>query len=116
MLRVGGVSHHILAEWDGAGEMSCRYGNVAVEKLVAKMLEFGGAVRNLQAHVFGGACMFEAFRNSENHLGSMNVEIARRVLASHSIPVLTLQAGGNLGRKIVFQTGDGSFTVKEIQR
>jgi chemotaxis protein CheD len=114
MLRTGGMSHHILAEWDGTGEKSCRYGDIAVETLVKKMLEVGSYVRNLQAHVFGGACMFEAFRSREHHLGQANVEVAQTILAKHGVPILTLQTGGIRGRKITFELTYGTFTVKEI--
>ena len=114
MLRTGGMSHHILAEWDGTGERSCRYGDIAVETLVAKMTDMGNYVRNLQAHVFGGACMFEAFRSREHHLGQANVEVAQRILAKHRVPILTLQTGGIRGRKIAFELSGGTFTVKEI--
>jgi chemotaxis receptor (MCP) glutamine deamidase CheD len=58
--------------------------------------------------------MFESFRNSERPLGTMNVEIALEVLGKHGVKILTQQVLGSRGRKVVFQTSDGTFTVKEI--
>jgi chemotaxis protein CheD len=113
-LKMGGMSHHILAEWDGTGEQTPRYGDVAVEKLISTVVNMGSLVRNLQAHVFGGACMFEAFRGREHHLGAANVEVAQKLLVKHGIPIMTLQTGGTRGRKVAFEVLTGSFTVKEI--
>jgi len=112
--RIGGVTHYILAQGDGVGQASCRYGDVAVETLITKMVGLGSSPRMMQAHVFGGACMFESFRNSEHPLGMMNVKVALEVLGKYGVKILTQQVGGAKGRKIVFQTSDGAFTVKEI--
>ena len=35
-------------------------------------------------------------------------------LAKYDIKIVTQQVGGRKGRKVVYQTSDGSFTVKEI--
>jgi chemotaxis protein CheD len=108
------VTHYILAQWDGAGQPSPRYGDVAIDTLVNKMSELGSHREQLQAHIFGGACMFESLRLHEHALSTMNVEIALKMLAKYKIKVLTQQVGGRKGRKIVYKTSDGSFTVKEI--
>ncbi len=114
ILRNGGVTHYILAQWEDAGPPSCRYGDIAIETLVNKMAEIGSYRNRLQAHIFGGACMFESLRERTHALSTMNVEIALKMLAKYHIKVLTQQVGGRKGRKIVYQTSDGSFTVKEI--
>ena len=114
ILWIGGVTHYILAQWDRVGAPSPRYGNVAIEMLVNKMSELGSQPERLQAHVFGGACMFESLRLREHSLSTMNIEMALKMLAKYKINILTKQVGGQKGRKIVYQTADGSFTVKEI--
>jgi chemotaxis protein CheD len=114
ILRSGGVTHYILAQWDGAGQPSPRYGDIAIELLVNKMAELGSYRHKLQAHVFGGACIFESLRERKHSLSVMNIEIALEMLAKYNIKVLTQQVGGRKGRKIVYQTSDGSFTVKEV--
>jgi chemotaxis protein CheD len=114
ILRNGGVIHYILGQWDGTGQPSCRYGDVAIDMLVNKMVELGSCRNKLQAHVFGGACMFESLREHAHALSTMNVEIALTMLAKYQIKVLTKQVWGRKGRKVVYQTSDGSFTVREI--
>lgn len=114
VLRNGGMTHYILAQWDGTGQSSCRYGDVAIEMLVNKMAELGSYRNKLQAHIFGGACIFESLLARKHALSTTNVEIACTMLAKYNIKVLTQQVGGRKGRKVVYQTSDGSFTVKEI--
>ena len=114
ILRNGGVTHYILAQWDGTGQPSSRYGDIAIELLVNKMAALGSYRHKLQAHVFGGACMFESLRARKQSLSGMNIEIALKLLAKYNIKILTQQVGGRKGRKVVFQTFDGSFTVKEV--
>lgn len=114
ILRNGGVTHYILARWEGDGPPSCRYGDIAIDILVNKMAELGSYRNRLQAHIFGGACMFESLLASKHALSTRNVEIAVQILAKYNIKVLTQQVGGRKGRKVVYQTSDGSFTVKEI--
>jgi chemotaxis receptor (MCP) glutamine deamidase CheD len=58
--------------------------------------------------------MFESLREHAHALSTMNVEIALTMLAKYQIKVLTKQVGGRKGRKVVYQTSDGSFTVREI--
>jgi chemotaxis receptor (MCP) glutamine deamidase CheD len=58
--------------------------------------------------------MFESLRARKQSLSGMNIEIALKLLAKYNIKILTQQVGGRKGRKVVFQTFDGSFTVKEV--
>jgi chemotaxis protein CheD len=68
----------------------------------------------LQAKLFGGANVVEAFRDRENHLGTQNVRIARQLLEAEAIPVVSEDVGGHKGRKLIFCTDDGSAWVKEL--
>lgn len=70
--------------------------------------------RRLQAKLFGGACVLEAFRERKNHLGSENVRTARELLAAEAIPVIGEDVGGHRGRKLIFTTDDGSAWVKAL--
>jgi len=45
----GGINHYMLPFWNGEGLASPKYGNIAIAKLIEKMLEFGSDRRNLRA-------------------------------------------------------------------
>lgn len=113
-LGVGGVNHFVLPYSVENGQSSSRFGNVAVRRLIKDLLALGCAKRNLQAKVFGGACVLGAFRDGANQLGMKNVQMALRLLANEGIPVVAEDVGGQRGRKVIFQTHDGTAWVRRL--
>lgn len=114
-LSIGGVNHYLLPHWAGEGHSSPRFGNVAIELLLRQLVELGCQTRSLEAKLFGGACVIGAFRqNGGDHLGAKNVELARRVLASHGIPVAAEDVLGHKGRKLIFHTDQGTAWVRDL--
>jgi chemotaxis protein CheD len=111
-LGIGGINHYLLPAGLRTTPTGTRYGNVAIEKLLEKLARAGTRVPNLRAKVFGGACVLDAMRGKENHLGDKNVEIARKALAEADIPVVASDVGGTRGRKLIFHPHDGSAKVK----
>ncbi len=117
-LRAGGANHFLLPLWVGNGLSSPRYGNVAVERLIRELQCLGCRTQDLQAKLFGGAAVIEAFRDRPDHLGFdlgfKNVELARRLLREHGIPVVAEDVGGHRGRKVTFDTQSGVASVRLI--
>jgi len=112
--QIGGVNHFLLPVAGTDGQKSPRFGNFAVPDLVGKVVKLGAQHDRLQAKLFGGANVIEAFRDRENHLGAQNVRIARELLAAEAIPVIGEDVGGHKGRKLVFLTDNGSAWIKEL--
>lgn len=106
ILQIGGMNHFMLPYWNGQGLASPKYGNIATEKLIQKMLYLGSRKANLQAKVFGGA---EVLSQQGNHflIGKRNIEVAKEVLNEAKIPIIASSTGGKLGRKIIFDTQTG---------
>ncbi len=113
-VRIGGINHYLLPSFGSDGVASPRFGDISIRALIAKLLAIGCDCRRLQAKLFGGACVLEAFRERKNHLGSQNVLTARELLAVEAIPVVAEDVGGHKGRKLVFLTDDGSAWIKEL--
>ncbi len=111
---VGGMNHFLLPFDNGEGQAAARFGDRAVPELIARLLALGAAAGRLQAKLFGGACVLEAFRDRENHLGSQNVRVARQILAAAAIPIVGADVEGRRGRKLVFHTDDGAAWVKPL--
>ena len=114
VLRVGGANHYLLPHGAENGPSSARFGNVAVPRLIQRLISFGSRKRSLEAKVFGGACVLKAFGEHEGRLGRKNVEVAYAVLQREGIPVVAEDLGGDRGRKVVFHTDDGAAWVKEL--
>ena len=52
--RAGGINHFLLPYWNGDGLASPKYANIALPKLLEKMIELGCRRQNLRAKLFGG--------------------------------------------------------------
>lgn len=109
--RNGGMNHYLLPQGAGNGLGSPRFGNIAVRSLIDQILALGSAKRDLQAKVFGGACVLESMRSAA-HLGIKNAQIARKILDEEGIPVIGEDMGGTRARKVIFHVADGSALVK----
>ena len=112
--RIGGINHFLLPAGGTDMLSSGRFGSVAIPDLIKRVLRLGANPKMLQAKLFGGANVVEAFRDRENHLGTQNVRIARQLLEAEAIPVVSEDVGGHKGRKLIFCTDDGSAWVKEL--
>ena len=108
---IGGLNHFLLP-FDVGGQASGRFGNLAMRELIERLLSIGAEQNRLQAKLFGGACVLEAFRHRANHLGSQNVEVARGMLAALNVPIIGEDVEGRNGRKLIFHTDTGSAWIK----
>ena len=112
--EVGGMNHYLLPFFAGAGKGTPRFGNVAMAQLLERLLASGAVRGRLQAKVFGGACVLEAFQARQGHLGEKNASVAFRLLEEHAIPVVSSDVGGRSGRKLIFHSDTGSAWVARL--
>jgi chemotaxis protein CheD len=112
--KIAGINHFLLPYAVEDAPISTRFGDCAVRQLIADMRALGAALDRLQAKIFGGACVLDAFRRRDHHLGAKNVAVARGELESAKIPILGEDIGGHKGRKLIFYTDSGAAWVKEL--
>lgn len=111
--KIGGMNHYMLPYWNGEGLASPKYGNIAMEKLLEKMLILGATKRNIIAKVYGGAEVIE-FSSHNYKIGDRNLELAKSVLTESAISVVEHNIGGKNGRKIQLDTSTGIVKMKFI--
>ena len=111
-LGIGGINHYLLPTGLKATASPLRYGNVAIEELLSRTYRAGARLGSLRAKLFGGACVLDAMRGRDTHLGTKNIELARKALSEAGIPIIASDVGGNRGRKLIFQPHDGTALVK----
>jgi chemotaxis protein CheD len=112
--RTGGMNHFLLPFGGGTGPATLRFGNVAIARLVESVMGLGSARPDLVAKVFGGACVIDAFLKRGEHLGLRNAQAAADALAHEGVPIVASDTGGRRGRKIIFDTTNGTVWVREI--
>jgi chemotaxis protein CheD len=110
----GGINHYVLPGSGAATEaQNARYGEVAIDLLLRKMLQLGAGDGRLQARIFGGASVFPMGPN-QTTVGARNAELAVARMQALGIPILEQETGGNMGRQLVFDTGTGKVTSRII--
>jgi len=112
VLKAGALNHFLLPYGKGEGAAALRFGNLSMENLIRKMDLMGCSRENIQAKIFGGGCVIQAFRDEGQHLGLKNIEIAKKVLKEEKIRIAGEDVGGRNGRKLIFHTEDGTVWVK----
>ena len=109
--QLGGINHYLLPLWNGEGLPTPKYGNIAIAKLVEKVRAYSSPGDKLIAKVFGGASMWE---KTEGLLavGQRNIEFAIETLESLKISIVSSDLGGHQGRKVIFNSGDGTVLMR----
>lgn len=115
VLQIGGINHFMLPYWNGQGLASPKYGNIAIDRLMDKMLSLGCSKSNLKAKIFGGGEVIET-NIVQFNIGQRNIEVARTMLEEMKIPIVSSSVGGKLGRKIEFFTSTGDVRQKYVQK
>lgn len=111
---MGGINHFLLPHWNGEGQASTRYGDIAIAELIRRATANGCDRRHLQAKLVGGACVLDAFQHRRTHLGVQNSDLAKQILRQEGIPLVSEDIGGRKGRKLIFHTHDGTVWVKQL--
>lgn len=110
--HVGGMNHFVLPLGSQL-DPSPRFGNFAMPQLLTRVTNLGANRRRLEAKVFGGACVMQAFRTTQ-HLGMRNIETALAFLKVERIPVVGQDTGGNRGRKLILSLETGQTLMRLI--
>jgi chemotaxis protein CheD len=112
--KIGGINHFLLPAFSGEGIASTRFGDVATKELIRQLLARGGRRHMLEAKIFGGACVVDAFQFRQNHLGESNARTAEDLLRAAGIPSSAQDVGGRRGRKLIFHTDTGAAWIKVL--
>ena len=110
---VGGLNHFLLPRAP-QGEVSARYGDVAMRELITAMEVDGSLRRHLQAKVYGGASVLAAFPDSEDSLGRTNIRLALDLLGEAGIHIAAHEVGGSRGRRVTFHPLTGDVLVRTL--
>ncbi len=108
--RMGGMNHFMLPLWNGEGLATPKYGNIAMDKLLDRVLELGCRKQHLIAKVFGGANITGTGREAFM-IGDRNTTLALQTLEDWKINVVASDVGGRVGRKIIMNTTTGEILL-----
>lgn len=109
--RVGGMNHFQFPEIKDQKKSTARYGNVSTLTLLKMMISNGSRKKHLEAQIFGGA---HNPRISGINMGNSNIQSARSILRNKKIKIVSEDVGGEIGRKIVFNTTNCEIAVLKV--
>ena len=110
----GGMNHFIHPQTSKNDSRTTTFGDVALPVLVKMMRkEFGSRKADLHAQIFGGGSPMQI---NGKTVGKENVEVAKQFLSHIGIKVVSEDVGGNMGRKILFDTATGQVAVLKVQQ
>ena len=112
-LKYGGMNHFLRPVTRDASSATPKFGNVATAALVNMMTDAGCTTKDLVAQIFGGA--FPSGTTQDN-VGQQNVDVAHAVLTKRGIVVASTDTGGNMGRKVVFDTSTGQLGTLKVHK
>jgi chemotaxis protein CheD len=115
VLKCGGINHYMLPYWNGQGLASPKFGNIAINKLLEKMLSMGCMKKNLIAKIFGGGNIIET-STAQFMIGDRNIAVAKDMLQELNLHIISQSVGGCQGRKIQFNTMTGEVKQKIIEK
>ncbi|NIQ96492.1 MAG: chemotaxis protein CheD [Desulfuromonadales bacterium] len=116
--RIGGLAHTLLPKPKTGMDTSrmSKFVDSAIRSMADELVAMGAARERLEAKVFGGANMFEAFQEwSGEGIGQRNIASARATLEELEIPLVAEDVGGNFGRTLVFDLESGKVIVKSVR-
>lgn len=104
--------NHFVLPSDRSGEKSTRYGDVAIDELLAGLVRLGSQIPDLQAKIFGGAAVLP-FGGGQT-VGQNNVQLALERLRRDHIRITAQRTGGTLGMQVRFHTQTGEAFVRHL--
>ncbi len=115
--KVIGLAHIMLPTSTQAKDSTnpAKFADTAIEKLLEEMEKLGADRTKIVAKLAGGAQMFP-FNNSSDmmKIGLRNVLASKKKLQELNIPVVAEDTGGNYGRTIELDSGNGRLRIKTI--
>lgn len=110
--KYGGMNHFVAPKGSRREPATAKFGNAATVGLIRIMLKNGSDIRNIHAQIFGGAT--PTF--SRGKTGKRNIKVARKILKKFKIPIVSEDIGGNLVRRVAFNTQTGETMVHKGTR
>src|SRR5688572_26018800 len=99
--KMGALAHTILPHSIDDNLNILRFTDTAVPRMLEELIKEGVQLKDLEAHIVGGASMFPDLEDYLR-LGDKNVEAAEMILTSHGIPIKSKEVGGHTGRSVKF--------------
>jgi chemotaxis protein CheD len=109
---VAGLAHVMLPAADEVdGGTAAKFADTGTALLVDELVAAGADPDGLEAKIAGGSHMLD-FSDDGPGIGERNAAAVRETLASHDVPIVAEDVGGDHGRSLRFESRTGTLEVK----
>lgn len=105
--RNGGIVHCVFPRRRRMERSTNYHADIAIPRLISQLLLYKSQLRDLEAQVFGGGNPAFFPRTQSLRL----IKATRRELNRFRINIVSEDLGGNIGRKVIFDTYSGDVMV-----
>lgn len=114
---VAGLAHIMLPDSTQFNNVNnpYKFADLAIPILVEQMEKQGANKRSLKAKISGGASMFNfSDKKMIMDVGNRNSIAVKNALQKLSIPILAEDVGGNKGRTMILDAGNGMVYIRTV--
>lgn len=108
--RIGVMTNFMYPEPSVKDAKTPMFGTVSTVKAIQMIMRKGGTKDSVVAHIIGGSKSKDIWDKT----GFQNINIARKLLQKERIPIYSMDTGGQVGRKIVFNVENGSVATVKV--
>ena len=112
-MQRGGMAHYCRPYREKGMPSTARYAGPAIVGLVRMLEQAGARAEDLDVHLLGGASN-EAVACFEKGLAQENIKVGLEILSKLGLSRVSVDTGGNLGRRVRFNTGTGQVQMRTI--
>lgn len=109
--KYGGMANFLYPVAKVREGATAQYGNVAIRCLVGMLLEEGVMQKDMKAQIFGGSRTDSA---EGAKVARENIQTAKRILMKFHIAIVSEDVGGQMGRKVVYNTLKNEAIVYKV--
>jgi len=109
-LKFGGMNHYI-HPYPFNNERNCQFGIISLPHMIKLLVDMGGNTVNFKAHIVGGA---QNSKIQSPSIGKNNVAVGEKILKENSIEIVTIDTGGDMGRKVIFDNETGEIVIYKV--
>lgn len=119
--RIGGMNHFMLPKYDSRNEdawgstvinAQTRYGNVAMEHLINKLIAHGAHKPRLELKVIGGGRVMREMTD----VGLRNISFVYDYIADEHLKLVKEDVGDLWPRKVLFHPMNGKVWVRKLRK
>ncbi len=110
---LGGLAHYLYPLSVRKQEATAQYGDAAILHLSRMFREEGSAKSDIKAQIFGGAATDES---QCKRVAESNIATARRILGRLAIKIVSEDVGGDMGRKLVYNSNSNEAIVYKVKK